>query len=145
MDDLNCLICYNLLCQPTTMHCGHSFCRDCAVKLFNTDRKINCPICRTTLSKELPRVNVTLKTLIEFIKVKDCDGLINKEEKSVFQGCKRVYISRKFINEHKISLNELITSKNESFKQERKGETRIMEGIFVTLIAIFLLLLCKLF
>jgi hypothetical protein len=49
--DLDCTLCYSLLCQPATMPCGHSFCRSCAIRAIehssHTDEP-KCPVCRTT-------------------------------------------------------------------------------------------------
>lgn len=65
---INCSICSNEMCDPTTMHCGHSFCRSCTIKWCLKYKHYNCPTCRKAMDKTLPNVNVTLKTLIYFLK-----------------------------------------------------------------------------
>ena len=88
MNDLefmvNCAICSNEMCEPTTMSCGHSFCRLCTVKWCFHYRHYNCPVCRRPLSeKTLPNVNLTLKYLIavvkerQVVKLADVDPLSN--------------------------------------------------------------------
>jgi hypothetical protein len=81
---ISCLICSNSMCEPTTMHCGHSFCRSCTIKWCYKYRHYNCPICRQKMDKSLPNVNLTLKALIECVqqmsnKKKEClNELINR-------------------------------------------------------------------
>lgn len=83
MDELNCMICYNLLCEPITLHCGHSFCRNCTLKLYFKYRKHNCPVCRCKFDNEIPNVNVTLKALIEHLKY-DTNLLSNNNDNDLF-------------------------------------------------------------
>ncbi|XP_055257351.1 E3 ubiquitin-protein ligase RNF135 isoform X2 [Moschus berezovskii] len=45
-DDLGCIICHDLLAWPATLPCGHTFCRDCLVDLWNASRGRFCPTCR---------------------------------------------------------------------------------------------------
>lgn len=45
--DLECALCYNLLFEPTTTTCGHSFCRCCLQRAL--EHQIKCPICRACL------------------------------------------------------------------------------------------------
>jgi hypothetical protein len=83
---LSCLICTNSMCEPTTMHCGHSFCRSCTIKWCYKYRHYSCPICRQKVDNSLPNVNLTLKALIECVqqmsnKKKQClNELINKSD-----------------------------------------------------------------
>ena len=80
---VNCLICSNLMQAPTTMHCGHSFCRTCTVKWCVVYKHYTCPVCRKPLDKKLPSVNVTLKTLIELLKQKTTTAAAANEETDV--------------------------------------------------------------
>ncbi|XP_048059809.1 tripartite motif-containing protein 29-like [Megalobrama amblycephala] len=49
-DNLNCPICLNLLKNPVTTSCGHSFCMDCINSFW--DRGVySCPECRTTFNQ----------------------------------------------------------------------------------------------
>ena len=44
-DDVECSLCSNLLFEPVTTPCGHSFCRACFAR--TTDHSNKCPLCRT--------------------------------------------------------------------------------------------------
>ncbi|XP_046854723.1 bifunctional apoptosis regulator-like [Xenia sp. Carnegie-2017] len=64
VDELECGCCCELLCNPTTLTCGHSFCRYCLAKWFVTSNKPECPLCRQTWSG-FPQVNITLRRVID--------------------------------------------------------------------------------
>jgi len=42
--DLDCQVCYNLMVEPITILCGHTFCRTCLIRSF--DHSKLCPACR---------------------------------------------------------------------------------------------------
>jgi len=42
---LECSVCLQLLCEPVTTPCGHSFCRPCLVGTLRKNKK-KCPSCR---------------------------------------------------------------------------------------------------
>ena len=61
--NLECLICLDLLCEPVSINCGHSFCKYC---LFTYLKKnANCPMCRkpTTSETKLLNKNIILSDL----------------------------------------------------------------------------------
>ncbi|KAF2687049.1 hypothetical protein K458DRAFT_440946 [Lentithecium fluviatile CBS 122367] len=45
--ELDCLVCYNMMLDPTTTSCGHTFCRRCLARVM--DHSNICPMCRTGL------------------------------------------------------------------------------------------------
>jgi|UniRef100_A0A8C0XNF7 hypothetical protein len=64
-DDLSCIICHGLLVWPTTLPCGHSFCRDCLGKVWGAGGAGSpwaCPTCREALA---PRSRLRKNTLLE--------------------------------------------------------------------------------
>ncbi|GME65506.1 Zinc finger RING-type protein [Neofusicoccum parvum] len=46
--ELDCHVCYNLLLEPVTTACGHTFCRKCLTRAL--DHTLHCPVCRRSLS-----------------------------------------------------------------------------------------------
>ncbi|XP_051565509.1 E3 SUMO-protein ligase RanBP2-like [Myxocyprinus asiaticus] len=66
---LRCIICLDLLINPVTIPCGHTFCKDCITGLWeqNDDREdYSCPQCKQTFS-QIPRLIkcVVVKELCE--------------------------------------------------------------------------------
>lgn len=45
--ELDCLVCYNMMLEPTTTTCGHTFCRRCLARVM--DHSNICPFCRRDL------------------------------------------------------------------------------------------------
>jgi hypothetical protein len=84
MNDLEslvtCPICSNTMCEPTTMQCGHSFCRSCTIKWCFEYKHYNCPVCRKELDKSLPNVNVSLKSIIYLMETNHIETNFNKDK-----------------------------------------------------------------
>eukprot|EP01038_Epipyxis_sp_PR26KG_P008665 gene8665-11708_t len=61
---LECNLCLNLLCEPITISCGHTFCRICLVKSLRQSKK-KCPSCREVchVSAENAPENVLIKSI----------------------------------------------------------------------------------
>lgn len=67
-DDLSCPICLRLLCDPTQLDCGHTFCSSCLRASEAEGRLECCPLCRCSLNGQTAinfRPNVLLATLIQ--------------------------------------------------------------------------------
>lgn len=47
-NELDCQVCYTLILDPLTTHCGHTFCRKCVALLLNHSDL--CPVCRRKLN-----------------------------------------------------------------------------------------------
>lgn len=45
-EEFVCGVCCDLMVIPTTLNCGHSFCRHCLARWFDVGKKTECPICR---------------------------------------------------------------------------------------------------
>ena len=64
--ELGCPLCLNLIFDPVTTPCGHTFCRECLARVL--DHATQCPVCRSTLpmppSLERQASNVRLVSLL---------------------------------------------------------------------------------
>jgi len=63
--EFECQICMDLLIEPVTTVCGHTFCKICLIRYLKT--KLNCPMCRKTIlqSKDSLNKNVLLENLVK--------------------------------------------------------------------------------
>ncbi|XP_060082286.1 bifunctional apoptosis regulator-like [Ylistrum balloti] len=62
--DAECGCCFELLVEPTTLVCGHTFCKHCLARWTVTSGKRQCPTCRVQW-RGSPKVNVLLRNLLE--------------------------------------------------------------------------------
>ncbi|XP_061784906.1 uncharacterized protein [Nerophis lumbriciformis] len=63
-DQFNCSVCLDVLKEPVTIPCGHSYCSDCIRSCWdqgNNLRVVKCPQCRRTFN---PRPELCLNTLL---------------------------------------------------------------------------------
>lgn len=65
---LECGLCLNLICEPISASCGHSFCRVCLVTSLRREKK-KCPICRAIchISAEDANENIMIKNMAKLI------------------------------------------------------------------------------
>lgn len=47
LKELECQVCFNIMVQPTTTRCAHTFCRQCLAR--SLDHSEYCPLCRAQL------------------------------------------------------------------------------------------------
>ncbi|KAJ7386281.1 hypothetical protein OS493_010686 [Desmophyllum pertusum] len=64
--DLQCSCCFELMVEPTTLNCGHSFCRFCLARWWHASRHCTCPECRQPWSG-FPKVNIVLRKTIKIL------------------------------------------------------------------------------
>ena len=60
-----CMICMDLLIEPVTIQCGHTFCKLCLANCISTTHK--CPICRKSIYQSIDNIskNFLLESLIK--------------------------------------------------------------------------------
>ena len=58
--EFSCHCCYDVLVNPTTLNCGHSFCRHCLALWWESAGKTECPECRERW-EGFPKVNILLR------------------------------------------------------------------------------------
>lgn len=58
--EFSCHCCYDILVDPTTLNCGHSFCRHCLALWWAASKKHECPECREKW-EGFPKVNILLR------------------------------------------------------------------------------------
>ncbi|XP_061784260.1 E3 ubiquitin-protein ligase TRIM47-like isoform X2 [Nerophis lumbriciformis] len=49
-DQFDCAVCLDVLKEPVTIPCGHSFCLDCISSCWDNDSNVKCPQCRQTFN-----------------------------------------------------------------------------------------------
>ncbi|KAL0239995.1 hypothetical protein GEMRC1_010103 [Eukaryota sp. GEM-RC1] len=77
MSHLECSVCEELMENPTTLPCGHSFCRDkCLVQWLKQKEAASCPVCREPIPSTPLRVNIALREAIEIAKNAKQDSII---------------------------------------------------------------------
>jgi Lon protease-like protein len=66
---IDCQVCYDLLLDPVTTLCGHTFCHICLTR--SLDHSLQCPVCRRGLGLSLSLtgqpINKTLSTLLSVL------------------------------------------------------------------------------
>uniref|UniRef100_A0A8C2RWC4 Bifunctional apoptosis regulator n=1 Tax=Capra hircus TaxID=9925 RepID=A0A8C2RWC4_CAPHI len=64
INEFSCHCCYDILVNPTTLNCGHSFCRHCLALWWASSKKTECPECREKW-EGFPKVNILLRDAVE--------------------------------------------------------------------------------
>ncbi|XP_051743135.1 tripartite motif-containing protein 16-like isoform X2 [Ctenopharyngodon idella] len=68
-DEFTCPVCLDLMKDPVTMHCGHSYCKICITGCWDQKRVYSCPQCRQTF-RPRPALakNIILAEMVEKLK-----------------------------------------------------------------------------
>ncbi|XP_039599033.1 E3 ubiquitin/ISG15 ligase TRIM25-like [Polypterus senegalus] len=68
-DEITCSVCLDILTDPVSLHCGHSFCLKCLTDCWDQSQVFSCPQCREiyNLRPQLRR-NTVLNEIVEKLK-----------------------------------------------------------------------------
>ncbi|MGH0179879.1 UNVERIFIED_CONTAM: hypothetical protein FKN15_020628 [Acipenser sinensis] len=64
--ELSCAVCCEILKDPVTLHCNHSFCKACLYQCWKEKRARECPVCRTRASAGQLPVDFKLRNIVEW-------------------------------------------------------------------------------
>lgn len=62
--EFTCHCCYEILIDPTTLTCGHNFCRHCLAMWWSSSGQAQCPECRE-IWEGFPKINILLRDAVE--------------------------------------------------------------------------------
>ncbi|XP_049741254.1 E3 ubiquitin-protein ligase TRIM38 isoform X2 [Elephas maximus indicus] len=93
-EEATCSICLNLMADPVSISCGHSYCHLCIVGFFENIRhmkpqeeKFLCPQCRAPFQTASVRPNKQLGSLIEAIKEMNCEMVCEEHGEQLHLFC----------------------------------------------------------
>lgn len=63
--ELMCAVCSDVLLDPMSLHCGHTFCQLCLARVWRSSGRLPpdrllCPVCRLPW-RNFPGINITLR------------------------------------------------------------------------------------
>ncbi|BFZ02970.1 hypothetical protein BsWGS_06009 [Bradybaena similaris] len=90
-EDFACAVCFLLAVQPTSLLCGHTFCRTCLAKWYLASGKKQCPLCGQAYQGH-PKINIHIKNMME----KLCPTQLSDREKSLDDSAEDKEILRRF-------------------------------------------------
>jgi WD40 repeat protein len=61
-DQCTCWVCFEIFAEPVTLHCSHTFCKECALQVHK--KNPSCPFCRRAFDLPLPDVNKEVESLV---------------------------------------------------------------------------------
>jgi len=61
-DQCTCWVCFEIFKDPVTLHCCHSFCKECAMKVYK--KNPTCPFCRRSFELPLPDINRDVEAIV---------------------------------------------------------------------------------
>lgn len=79
--ELDCLVCYNIMLDPTTTSCGHTFCSRCLARVM--DHSSICPVCRRELRIPASLQNKCSNPLLNALLKGLCPDLVAARKRAV--------------------------------------------------------------
>nr|Q5D7I6.1 RecName: Full=Tripartite motif-containing protein 5; AltName: Full=RING-type E3 ubiquitin transferase TRIM5; AltName: Full=TRIM5alpha [Alouatta sara]AAV91982.1 TRIM5alpha [Alouatta sara] len=84
-EEVTCPICLELLTEPLSLDCGHSFCQACITANHKESRERSCPLCRVSYHSENLRPNRHLANIAERLR----EVMLSPEEGQKVDRCAR--------------------------------------------------------
>nr|XP_023398215.1 tripartite motif-containing protein 5-like [Loxodonta africana] len=86
-EEATCPICLELLMEPISLDCGHSFCQACITadnkkSMVSQEKESSCPVCRIKYQPGNLRSNQRLASMVE--RLKEVKMSLEKEEKEYY-------------------------------------------------------------
>ncbi|KAM8945733.1 E3 ubiquitin-protein ligase RNF135 [Pelodytes ibericus] len=84
-NDLNCTICICRYNYPTTLPCGHTFCKDCIQEYWQQNKKCSCPVCQKVFQNPELNKNTDIAFLLDILQAQinighlDCPSCTGSE------------------------------------------------------------------
>ncbi|XP_012590368.1 PREDICTED: E3 ubiquitin-protein ligase TRIM38-like [Condylura cristata] len=93
-EEATCSICLELMTDPLSINCGHSFCRRCIEDILencdpmtSSQENFPCPLCRTPFRRQSLRPNRQLENLIESIRELEQERLCEEHGEQLHLFC----------------------------------------------------------
>ncbi|KAG8507260.1 E3 ubiquitin-protein ligase TRIM38 [Galemys pyrenaicus] len=93
-EEASCSICLELMTEPVSINCGHSFCRQCITDILEKTNPVTssqqiflCPLCRTPFQRESLRPNKQLENLTETIRELERESLCEEHGEQLHLFC----------------------------------------------------------
>ncbi|XP_054554368.1 E3 ubiquitin-protein ligase TRIM38-like isoform X6 [Talpa occidentalis] len=121
-EEATCSICLELMTEPVSIHCGHSFCRRCIEGILENAqgtsslREPQCPLCRAPFQRASVRSNKQLENLIQTLKEIDLERLCEEHGERLHLFCE---VDR-----------QLICWRCERSPQHRGHRTALVEDVY---------------
>ncbi|XP_049620932.1 E3 ubiquitin-protein ligase TRIM38-like [Suncus etruscus] len=136
-EEVTCCICLEMMIEPMSIDCGHSYCHLCIVGIVENQcyrtmqRVFHCPQCRAPFKKESLRPNKQLQNLIETIKEVGHEQLCEKHGEQLHLFCEDddqlICWRCERSPQHKGHVTALVEDVSQSFKEKLQDAVTILK------------------
>lgn len=138
-EEATCSLCQELMTEPVSINCGHSYCRSCIVGKLGTQMHMTawlgrfyCPKCEAPFTRGSIRPNKQLESVIDYVKEVDVKWLCEEHKEILNIFCEddsQLICSRcERKPEHKGHLTAHVEDVCQSYKEEiQKATTKLKQ------------------